>query len=250
MASVSTKSRQSIRDRRAQKQRKQRLNLIIGVSAVAVLLIVLVLIANFWDDFAPMAEITIPDTGSRPMAEFNAMGDPDAPVQIVVFSDYQCPVCQRFASETEPLIEENHVATGEVYLVHRSMGNFMSDNARSGKNESIDAAAAAYCAGDQGMFWQFKDTLFANWLGLDRNSYTKKRLLAMGEELGLNMDEFKSCVNNDTYRQLAEQDKADGLNSGVTGTPAYLVNGELINGFKSYSEFAEIIRSARTAAGY
>jgi len=248
MANVSKKGRQSIRDRRAQKQRKQRLNIIIGASVVALLIIGLVLIANFWDDFAPMAEFTIPETKARPMAEFNAMGDPDAPVEIVVFSDYQCPVCQRFANETEPLIEENHVASGEVYLVVRSMGNFMSDNARSGKNESIDATAAAYCAGDQGMFWQYKDTLFANWLGLDRNSFTKKRLLAMGEELGLNMDEFKSCVNEDKYRQLAEQDKVDGLNSGVTGTPAFLVNGELISGFKTYTEFAEIIRNVQSTA--
>lgn len=249
MASVSKEGRQTIRDRRKQKQRKQRISIFIGISIVAVVLLLLVLVANFWDSLAPVAEVVIPETHNRPMADFNAMGDPDAPVTMIAFSDYQCSFCQRFANETEPLIEEFHVATGEVYYVHRSMGNWMSDNARSGKSESIDAASAAYCAGDQGMFWQYSDALFANWLGLDRNSYTTKRLLAIGEALGLEMEAFTNCVENNTYLGLAEQDRIDGLNQGVTGTPAFLVNGELVAGARSYTEFSEIIRNALSSAG-
>ena len=246
---TSDSKRQTIRERRQQKQRKQRLTAVLIISAVALVLVGLAFLPSLWQTLTPVGDIVIPESKPRPMADFNTMGDPDAPVVIVEYSDYQCPFCVQFAQETEPQITENHVATGEVYYVHRSMGNFISDNIRRGSTESIDAAKAAYCAGDQGKFWEYKDILNANWLGEDVGAYTEKRLMAMAEALELDMAQFSSCLKEDKYRELAEQDRFDGTRDGVSGTPAFLINGKFISGAQPYSVFAQEIETALIASG-
>ena len=245
----SNRGRDSIKERRRKKQRKQRLTVVVVATAVALLLMGLAFLPALWEALAPVGEIVIPNTEPRPLADFNTMGDPEAPVTIMAFSDFQCPYCKVFADETEPFIEANHVSTGEVYFIHRSMGNFISDNMRQGRTESIDAAAAAYCAGDQAKFWEYKDTLFANWEGEDVGSFTEKRLTAMAEELGLDVDQFSSCFNEGIYHGLARQDQLDGTNAGITGTPAFLINGKLVTGAQPYSEFVKEIEAAKLAAG-
>ena len=246
---TSDSKRQTIRERRQQKQRKQRLTAVLIISGVALLLIGLAFLPSLWDTLTPVGEIVVLEPKPRPMADFNAMGDPDAPVEIVEYSDFQCPYCVQFAAETEPQITENYVATGEVYYVHRSMGNFISDNLQRGRTESIDAAEAAYCAGDQGKFWEYKDILNANWQGEDVGAYTEKRLIAMAEMLGLDMDQFSPCLQENKYRELADQDRLDGTRDGVSGTPAFLINGKFISGAQPYSVFAQEIEAALIASG-
>jgi len=249
MANVSREDRKSIQDRRKSKQRQQRMMIIMIISGVAIIFFSLAFLTANWDSLQPTGEIIIPEENPREMAEFNAQGDPNAPVTIVEYSDFQCPYCKRHAEETEPLIVLNHVNTGEVYLVRKSMGNFISDNIRRGKTESIDSAQAAYCAGDQGKFWEYKDILFANWLGEDAGSYTEKRLLAMAEALNLDMDEFESCLVDDKYLELAEQDRIEGTQLGITGTPAFIINGKLVAGAQPYSVFAQEIQEAMAVTG-
>lgn len=249
MANVSKQERKAIHERRKQKQRQKRLSIVLIISTVAILIVGLAFLPTLLETLQPVGEIIIPEEHPRELADFNAQGDPNAPVVIIEYSDYQCPYCKRHSDETEPLIEQNHVATGEVYLIHRSMGNYISDNIRRGKTESIDSAEAAYCAGDQGKFWEYKDILFANWLGEDVGSYSEKRLMAMAEAINLNIEEFRSCFQDHKYRERALQDRQDASLDGINVSPAFLINGEIVTGAESYSVFAQKIQEALIAAG-
>ncbi len=170
----------------------------------------------------------------RPMVDFNAMGDPNAPVRVEEFSDFQCPYCSYFTENYEVYFVENYIRTGKVYFLYRTMGNFLSDNinrATGGQNfESILSAEAAYCAGDQGKFWEYHDTLFANQTGEGVGDFERENLLTMAQNLGLDVDTFQDCLDSAKYKDRAMTDEQDGLNYGVTGTPSfvvfYTVNGE------------------------
>lgn len=224
------------------------MSVLLGISGVALLLIGLAFVPTLWELMQPVGEIVIPEPISYPMEKFNALGNPDAPVVIVEYSDFQCPYCRVFADETEPIIVQNHVETGEVYFVYRSMGNFMSDNIGRGKTESRDSAEAAYCAGDQGQYWEYKNILFANWQGGDVGSFTEKRLMAFADILELDMDQFKECYESQKYRSLVQQDLTDGFSDGVNSTPSFLINGKLVVGAQPYAVFQQEIQAALAAS--
>jgi len=249
--------RQMMRAKRERQARMQRLGMI-GVIVVGSLLVAAALI---YPNLKPVGELAIPEPNTRPMANDNGMGDPNAPIRIEEFSDFQCPYCQSFYLETEHEIVEEYVKTGKVYFVYRSMGNFISDNiARSGGpvgTESIDAIAAAYCAGDQGKFWEYHDILFANHTGEAVGDYTPRKLTAYAENIYLDMDAFQSCFDSEKYQDRALQDAIDGTTAGVTGTPAfvitYTVDGEekqrFIYGAYPFSEFQTQIEGALAEMG-
>jgi protein-disulfide isomerase len=202
------------------------------------------------------------DPGTHPNAKDNSMGDPNAPIKIVEFADFQCPFCERFHKETEPLLRQYYIDTGKVQYTFRSMGNFVSDNIARGKGttpttESQDAALAAYCAGDQNKFWEMHAYLFANALGEDAGSYTDKRLAAIAKKVGLNMDQFNSCYSSGKFRDRVQQDFQDGQAANVTGTPGfiitYTVNGETktdrIDGAEPFSTFQQKLEAALNQIG-
>jgi protein-disulfide isomerase len=249
--------RKEMREKRRQQQRNRRL-ITIGLVVVGALLVALALI---YPNLKPVGAIKTPAPTEHPMAEGNAMGDPNAPVKIVEYSDFQCPYCAQFHQQTEPQIIENYVRTGKVYFVYRSMGNFIGDNLEKyngiSDTESRDAAEAAYCAGDQNKFWEYHDILFTNHTGEGAGDFTSRRLLAFAEAIGLDMNQFRTCISNATYRQRVLQDETDGNAAGVTGTPAfvlsYTVNGQtktqLISGAQPFSTFQQDIDSALSEMG-
>lgn len=241
-------SRAELRAQRLKKERQQRLMIILGIGAVVVLAAIAIIVINTVSSpsNSPVVEITLED---HPQPDRNSIGDPNAPVKIVEYSDFQCPFCKRFADETEHPIIDDYIRAGKVYFTYRTMGNFVSDNIQQGGTESRNSAMAAYCAADQGRFWDYKDSLFANWKGEDVGSYTQKRLITMAESIGLNVDDFSQCLKSDKYRDQVEQDEADGRAAGVTGTPAFLINGELLTGAQPYETFRQAIEAALQAAG-
>lgn len=252
---MSSKSKRQILRERRQRQRRIRIAVLIAVVTLGAILIggFLILALRSAHRVAP-EDLVDWERVERPMADRNAAGDPNAPIKIVEYSDFQCPYCARFTQEVEPLLIENYIKTGKVYFVSRTMGNFVSDNIayyyqRPAKTESIDAAMAVYCAADQGKFWEMHDGLFANALGEDAGSFTRNRLLAIAEKAGLDVAEFKECLNSEKYRQQAEQDAADGRAAGVQGTPSfvisYQVGGEtktqLIPGLLPFEQFRQVL---------
>lgn len=242
--------------RREQMRRKEQRGRIIGISLITIgALFVAFLI--IWPNVKPVTGITVVDPNPRPQAENNSMGDPNAPVKIVEFSDYQCPFCERFSTDTEPSLIESYISTGKVHFTYRSTGNWVSQNINSGLTESEDAAEAAYCAGDQGKYWEMHDMIFANVLGEDVGSFTDRRLSAIAEKTGLDMTQYEDCYSSNKYRDEVVKDGQDALAAGVQGTPSFVLTytnasgeevTELIEGAQPFSVFQEKIEAALAAA--
>lgn len=245
--------RQARRDQIRRKEQRSRL-LSIGLISFGALFLAFLFI---YPNFKPITGITTIEPKARPQADANHMGDSNAPIKIVEYSDYQCPFCERFSKDTEPLLVETYIATGKVYFTYRSAGNWVSDNIKGGKTESEDAAKAAYCAGDQNMYWEMHDMLFANVLGEDVDSFSDRRLGAIAEKAGLDMSQFNECYSNNKYGDQVFQDGKDALTAGVTGTPSfvlsYTVNGEektgLIEGAQPFDVFQQQIEAALAEMG-
>ena len=250
MSNQSEMSKRQIR--RDQIRRKEQRGRWIGIGLITVgaLLVAFLII---WPNVKPITGITTIDPAPRPQANANSMGNPEAPVKIVEYSDFQCPFCENFFNETEPKLVENYISTGKVYFTYRSTGNWVSANIGGGLTESEDAAKAAYCAGDQNMYWEMHDMIFANVLGEDVGSFTDRRLAAIAEKTGLDMNQYNDCYSSDKFADQAFQDGKDALLAGVQGTPSFVLtytdaNGkevsELIEGAQPFSVFQEKIDAA------
>ncbi|MGB9673799.1 MAG: DsbA family protein [Anaerolineales bacterium] len=241
-----TKSkRQIMKEQRIKRQKQQRL-ITLGIIVVAVLIIAgLIIYPNYLQAKAPVGDIVQITPIDRPQVNFNATGDPNAPVHIIDYSDFQCPYCGRFARETEPLIIENYIKTGKVYFEFIPYG---PGGIPIGQ-ESADAAMAAFCAGDQGKFWEYHDILFANQTGENVGDFTLKRLSAFAQTLGLNMDQFNSCMKSKKFESKLQEGIAQGKKANIGGTPSFLINGKLVEGALPYEEFKKEIDAALQAAG-
>jgi protein-disulfide isomerase len=255
--SVEKKNKREEQRQRAQardRQRRLRMMSFIGVGAA------LIVFAVVWQQIKPITGIVAPEIEAAPFANGNSMGDPNAPIQIVEYSDFQCPFCERFFNETEPLLVEYFIKTGKVYFTYRSAGNFVSDNLGGARTESQDAAAAAYCAADQGKFWQMHAAIFANNLDVEnKGALSSRRLAAMAEAVGLDMTAYNDCYNSGKYKDRVQQDAEDfaiAAGNESRGTPffviTYTVNGEtkteVINGAQPIGEFQRIIEAALLVA--
>jgi len=242
---TSSKSkRQLIREQRIKKQGQQRLMMILIVAGAALAIAAILIVPSL----APVGEIVTITPEARPMVDGAAMGDPDAPVLIEVFEDFQCPACRNYSTDIEPLIVENYVATGKVRYVFRQYP-FLDD--RVVTNESDQAANASLCAAEQGRFWDYHDMLFANWNSENAGAFSDKRLVAFAEALNLDMRAFNQCFKENRYKQQIDQDLADGAAAGVNGTPSVLVNGQILTpGFvPTYDEVAAAVEAELAKAG-
>jgi protein-disulfide isomerase len=182
------------------------------------------------------------------MVDGRAMGDPNAPVTIEVFEDFQCPACKSFSETIEPQVADAYIATGIVYYIFRHFP-FLDD--RAPRNESDQAASASMCAGDENRFWDYHDLLFANWDGENQGAFNNKRLVAFAEALGLEMAAFNSCFDGKLHEEEINAEFLLGRDSGVTGTPAVLVNGRILTpGFvPSFEQISDAVEAELTASG-
>ena len=167
------------------------------------------------------------------IADSPSKGEASAPVTIVEFSDYQCPFCARFFTETLPLIEKNYIDTGKVRLVHK---DFPLSNIHP---EAQKAAEAARCVreqkGDEAYF-KMHDLLFENQQSLSIENYKK-----WARTLGVVGTKFDNCLEDGKYSSAVNDDLEYGQQLGVQGTPAFFINGKLVSGAQPYSVFEQII---------
>ncbi|MGD8403127.1 MAG: thioredoxin domain-containing protein [Anaerolineales bacterium] len=184
-----------------------------------------------------LGTILIPEKKNYPLVDDNKMGNPDAPVKIVIYSDFQCVYCRNYWNETEPLIIENYVETGQVYYEYRSFGDFLG-------SQSATAAEAAYCAGDQGQFWPYHEILFLNWTGEGSGDFSFARQLGYAEALDLDVKTFSTCLEGGKYQYQIEEDLTNARTDDIRATPSFMINGELVEGALPYSEFEEVIEAA------
>jgi protein-disulfide isomerase len=167
----------------------------------------------------PRAEVAIP-------AGAPATGSPKAQVTIVEFTDYQCPYCHRAQSVIEDVLQRY---AGKVRLVHL-------DYPLDGHPEAVPAARAARCAGEQGKFWDYHRSLMSQPGTLD-TADLKGRAAA----LRLREGAFASCLVSGRYDKAIQAELHEGTELGVTGTPAYFVNGRLLSGARPIEAFTEVI---------
>jgi protein-disulfide isomerase len=196
--------------------------------------------ALVYPSFAPVGDIATPAPRSHPNENFNTIGDPNAPVFIQVFSDFQCSHCRNFYNDNEEIIIQNYVETGLVYMEYHSFGDFDGT-----QPDSSRSAQAAYCAGDQGKFFEMHDYIFENY----GTGYSERRLEAMAELIGMDVNQFSECLSSEKYLDMvrADGDLADQV--GVRGTPSFLVNGFMVEGNDMLTLQAEIERALLEAAG-
>jgi len=235
--------------RREQIRRKEQSGRFIGIGLVSVVAIFVAFLI-IYPNFKPVGAIAAPEVITRPTVEFNGAGNPNAPIRIDEYSDFQCPYCAQFYKTTEPKLMEGVVADGTVYFVYNSFGEFIGP-------ESASSAEAAYCAGDQEKFWEMHDMILANQEGENLGAFADRRLIAFAENLGLDMDKFETCFNGSSYKDLIETDLKEGLAAGVKATPSfvmtYTVNGEvktkLIEGAQTIDVFQQEIDAALAEMG-
>lgn len=160
-------------------------------------------------------------------------GNPDAPILIEEYSDYQCPFCSRFVAQTFPSINDNQIANGEVLLIFYDFPLNIHPQAPL-------AANAARCAGEQGAvaYWEMHDMLFAKineWGNNQANTF----FASYGEELGLEMDAFTSCLEQNKYAAAVQADYQHGLSRGVSSTPSFFINEQPLIGAQPLATFNE-----------
>jgi protein-disulfide isomerase len=246
---------------REKRRRTEQRNRWIWIGSI-ILLALVVAFFLIYPQLKPLAAIQSSTPIARPNVNRNNAGDPNAPVKLVVFSDYQCPFCKNFWRDTEAQVIDAYVKPGKVLLTARSAGNFVSDNANSASGgsdtESRDSAEAALCAADQNKFWEMNDALFTNVLGeADGISFTPRRLQAIAQNIGLDMNAYNSCFSGAKYENQANQDLQDAVKAGLTGTPyfvvSYTANGQpktdTIEGAQPFSVFQQKLDAALAAAG-
>lgn len=166
------------------------------------------------------------------------LGDPDAPVTIVEFSDYQCPFCLRYFNETLPQIKANLIDTGRVRYEFKDFP-LVSIHPQAPK-----AHAAARCAGDQAAYWEMHDVLFADqpeWSTLADPVPLLKELAA---GLGLDTTAFNTCLDSDKWASAIEAEINEGLGLGLSGTPTFFINGYPIVGAREYALFEYAVQLA------
>jgi len=157
---------------------------------------------------------------------------------MVEFTDYQCTFCQRFHMVTFPELKKKYIDTGKVRFVSRDFPLEFHSNA-------FHAAEAARCAGDQGMFWEMRDTLVANATKLSPDE-----ILAYAQSLKLQMPAFRSCMDSGKQRDAIRKDMTEAGALDINGTPSFLigkstaegVDGEVVVGALPLEAFDQKIR--------
>ena len=205
--------------RRLERQRRRTLNIIVvsGISLIAAGLVLYIVLRPIDD----LVEIT-PQTYPVPVDGL-MIGNPDAPVLLEAFEDFQCPACKQFTDQIKQDVMEAFIFTG-VARVHFRHNPFLG-------GESVQAANAAMCANDQDRFWDFHEMLFANQLGENIGSFSDRRLSAMADLLGLDMDAWSACYNSEAFEEAIQADLDEARSRGVTGTPTLFVNGEMLDSY-------------------
>lgn len=168
-----------------------------------------------------------------------ALGSPDAPVLVELWEDFQCPACSQFTALVEPSIVDRFVPTGDVRVVFRDFA-FLGA-------ESIDAAVAARCAGEQEAFWPYHDWLYANQNGENTGWFSQTRLAAIADRLRLDRTAFDSCVDGVDPRAAVATETAEGRALGIGSTPTILVDGAAFTG-STYEELLTTIQAALDTA--
>jgi len=168
------------------------------------------------------------------------LGDPNAPVTLIEFGDYQCHFCNVHFHNTEHKLLENFIKTGKVKMIFKDFTIIGPD--------SVNAAHGTHCANDQGKFWEYHDILYNNWTGENNGWASSDNLLRFAQEIELDIDQWSDCMIDERYSQIISNSSKDARELGITGTPAFFVIGPdnkitRISGAQPYESFEKTFNS-------
>jgi len=246
---MTTGKRDAIRAQRTKKKRQQRMNTLLWVGGIILFLVLLMASPAIYTAVKPAGAFVEITPQAYPMAEGKAFGDPNAPVKIEVYEDFQCPSCANYSETTEnQLLNSTYVTNGQVYYEYMQYP-FLDSN--SVTKESQQSANASMCALEQGRFWDYHGMLYANQGTVENGgSFNDKRLQAFAESLGLDMTAFNQCFNENKYAAEIDTEFQKGQSLGVTGTPTVFVNGLILSPkyVPTYEQLQAAIESALAAS--
>jgi protein-disulfide isomerase len=172
-----------------------------------------------------------------PLRVSNTQGKNDAPVTIIEYSDFQCPYCLRYHTETFPRIIQDYVNAGKVkisYKQYPALGE-----------ASFVAAQAAECAASQNAFWGYYNALYDERAKAGLIPQNKNDLIKLAANtLRIDMNAFAKCLNEDQTIGRVQSDAEEGQRLGVRGTPTFFINGKLLVGAQPYTTFKVAIEDA------
>jgi protein-disulfide isomerase len=161
-------------------------------------------------------------------------GNPNAPVTLIEFSDYQCPFCARHSKNTYPQIVKEYIDTGKVKLV-------FVDYPLDFHNLAPKASEASHCAGDQGKYWEMHDILFENSKALQ-----PENLPRYAEQAGVkDINSFNKCLESGKYSEMSKSGSSLAAKAGVRGTPGFLLGYSTTN-----NKDIKIVKSIKGARPY
>jgi protein-disulfide isomerase len=169
-------------------------------------------------------------------AEGFVLGRGDAAVTIDLYEDFQCPACKAWGTNVFPSLAANEMAAGRVKLVFHDM-SFLGP-------ESVAAGRAGYAASQQGQFWNLWATLYANQGRENSGAYSRDRLIAMADQLGLDMPRFAADMDSTAALAYVEAARIDAGRSGVSSTPTLLINGQAVSGTQAYATLSAAVSAA------
>ena len=143
------------------------------------------------------------------------LGNPDAPITILEWGDYQCTFCYKFHQNTLDMINDDFIKTGKVKLVFK-------DFPLNGP-DSLLAAQATYCAEDQEKYWQYHNELYKNWAGEKTGWITRESLDKFATTVNLDLSEFNACLDDGKYQDKVNELHEFGKEIGIDATPSFLV---------------------------
>lgn len=202
---------------------------------------IIISVAIFWnkssiEKSAPSAILPIDISGKERIdIKINPtdpmLGNPNAPITLVEFYDFQCGYCKLFAQETVPKIINNYVKTGKVKFIFKDFAILGED--------SNTAAVAANCASNQSKFMEFHDGLYS--LKDENKTFSKENLFSLAQKLKLDVIRFNDCIDSSKIKEIVNQNTKQGKLSGVTGTPTLFIDGLKITGAQSFATISSIL---------
>lgn len=196
----------------------------------------------------PSGEL-IPPGATMPasLADGRSLGSAQAPVEMEVWGDFQCPGCGQLVRSIEPSLINQYVVTGYARLVFHDFA-FLGQRSGSTWDESVEAAAAARCAADQGLFWQMHDWLYANQNGENEGAFAQDRLRAIAQAAGLDATTYDSCMATGDKQSAVQAETSAGAAAGINSTPTIKLNGTLYKGRVTVADLGAAIASAAGSA--
>ncbi|KKQ26427.1 MAG: DSBA oxidoreductase [Microgenomates group bacterium GW2011_GWC1_37_12b] len=192
------------------------------------------------------AQLQQPTKGVTIVDDDPVLGDKNALITIVEFSDYECPFCKRHFDETLPQLVKNYVDTGKVKIVYRDFPLSFHDPM------ATKEAIAANCAREQGgdkKYFEFHDEIFKRTTS-NGNGLNDEKIQTIAKDLGLNTGKFSTCLSNQAQADEVKKDIADGTAAGASGTPTFVigkttsngeVDGDLVVGAQPFAAFQAVI---------